>query len=125
LMASGAFFVFFFGVGALLVGALSAVGLAPALWTQLLLFTALSVGTLVAFRNALLRRFRLGGRDRVDTLIGETAVALDELPIGATGRVQLRGSPWKAWNAGERPVQSGESCQVMRVDGLTLWVRGA
>ena len=60
---------------------------------------------------------------QVDSLVGETAVALEEIPAGGVGKAELRGSSWSARNLGESPIQLNQRVRVERIDGLTLDVR--
>jgi inner membrane protein len=73
----------------------------------------------------LLERYRPqpGDADR-DTVIGETALVLEDIPIDGVGRAVLRGSTWRARNVGESPVIAKQRCRVERIDGLMLWIRG-
>lgn len=120
----GGFFALFFGVGALLVGALVAVGAGGPASMQWLLFPVLSIGALATLRKPLQARLNLrGSRRPVDSLVGEAAVALEELAAGGLGKVELRGASWSARNRGSLPVGKGQRCVVEKVDGLTLWVR--
>jgi inner membrane protein len=120
----GGFYLLFFGIAALLVGGLASTYLAGPLWTQILLFTAIAVAGILMFRRALVGRFGTGSRGaEMDTLVGETATALEDLAPGALGRVELRGAAWNARNSGGVPVQRGHRCTVERVEGLTVWVR--
>jgi membrane protein implicated in regulation of membrane protease activity len=88
---------------------------------QLLVFSLASVGSLLAFRNPLLRWLKL---DRpaadVDTLLGETAVPLDDIASGAVGRAELRGSVWTARNAAGGVLVKGQRCVVVAVDRFIL-----
>ena len=59
----------------------------------------------------------------MDSLVGEEVVLLDDLAPGATGRAELRGSPWSARAASNAPLRAGQRCRVVRVEGLTLWLR--
>jgi membrane protein implicated in regulation of membrane protease activity len=120
----GGFFALFFGVGALLVGGLVAAGAAGPPWMQWLLFPVLSVGALVTLRRPLQARLNLKGSSRsVDSLVGETAVALEELAPGGLGKAELRGTAWSARNRGSVALTRGQRCVVEKVDGLMLWVR--
>ena len=47
----GGFFLMFFGVGALLVGVLVAIGLVAVDWVEWLLFSVLSVAAVLLFRH--------------------------------------------------------------------------
>jgi membrane protein implicated in regulation of membrane protease activity len=121
----GGFFVLFFGVGALVVGVLVVLGVGGPPWAQWLTFSVVSVASLVLFRGRLLAWFK---EDRpgpqLDTLRGEVATLLEDLPPGAIGKAELRGTSWTAQNGDERHLVKGQRCRVTRVDGLTLYVRG-
>jgi membrane protein implicated in regulation of membrane protease activity len=120
----GGFFALFFGVGALLVGALVSVGAAGPAWMQWLLFSVLSIGALATLRKPLQARLNLkGSRRPVDSLVGEMAVALEDFEPGGLGKVELRGTSWSARNRGSVTLGKGRRCVVEKVDGLTLWVR--
>jgi inner membrane protein len=119
----GGFFIIFFGVGAVVVGLLDRVGLAGPLWVQWLLFSFVSVVSLLVFRNPLLRRFSVQDTAMtVDRLEGEIAVPHDDIAPGAVGRAELRGSQWSARNAGTTPLSRGQRCVVVKVDGLMLFI---
>jgi inner membrane protein len=123
-MASGGFYVLFFGVAALLVGVLSVAGLAGPAWMQLLLFSGASILSLMFFRKPLLRWLNLDGPGRsVDSLVGETAIPLEIIAPADTGRAELRGTVWTARNAGAEPLRRGERCVVVRVDQLTIYIK--
>ncbi|MBI2221290.1 MAG: NfeD family protein [Acidobacteria bacterium] len=122
--ASGGFYVIFFGVAALAIGALRMVGAVDALWMQLLLFSVLSVGSLVLFRNPMIRWLKLDqGKPDVDTLAGEIALPLDDIAPGAVGRAECRGTIWQARNAGDRTLPRGARCVIESVSGLMLFIR--
>ena len=123
LTAAGGFYVLFFGIGACVVGALAALGMAGPVWAQLLLFPLLSVASLTLFRARLLRAFQRDPQSpQIDTLIGEIGIAVDELAPGGVGRIELRGTAWSARNDASDPLRSGSRCRVVRVEGLLLHV---
>lgn len=125
LFTPGGFYVLFFGVGAVVVGALVGAGLVGPPWTEWLIFSVISILSLVLFRRPVLARFRAGGPDHeIDRLEGELAVVLEDLAPGAVGKAELRGTAWTAQNADDRPLAKGQRCRVARVEGLTLWIRG-
>jgi membrane protein implicated in regulation of membrane protease activity len=120
------FSLMFFGVGALVVGALVGLQLPMPLWAEWVLFSACSILAMLLFRRPLLSRFHRRGRPlTVDGMIGESATALEDIAAGATGRVELRGTTWNAHNAGAGPVARGQRCTVQKREGLSLWVRGS
>jgi len=120
---AGGFYIIFFGVGALVVGVLAAFGLAGPVWMQMLLFTIVSVASLMLFRDRLLKTFQPDPQaPPVDALVGEIAVAAEDVAAGAVGRVELRGTAWSARNDAPATVVRGARCRVVRVDGLTLHI---
>jgi membrane protein implicated in regulation of membrane protease activity len=125
LASPGGFFILFFGAGALLVGLLTFLGVGGPLWMQWLLFSVLSVASLLLFRDPLLRRMRAAEHTGpVDALTSDVATATEDIPPGAIGRAELRGSAWSARNVGATPLLRGQRCAVRRVDGLMLHITG-
>lgn len=125
IVTPGGFYMLFFGIGALVVGALVGLGMIHSEWMSWLLFSVFSVASLVILRPPL-RRLMTAERDDVspvDTMGGETAIVLDDLPPGATGKAECRGSTWNAHNAGDKPLLKGQRSRVERVDGITLWIK--
>jgi membrane protein implicated in regulation of membrane protease activity len=124
ILTPGGFYVLFFGVGALVVGALTAVGYSGPVWSQWLLFSVISIVTLALFRKPVLRLVDdRAPAPAMDTLEGEVAVLLDDLAVGTIGKAELRGTVWTAQNAGDRPLARGQRARVSAVDGLTLKLR--
>jgi membrane protein implicated in regulation of membrane protease activity len=121
--APGGFFAVFFGLAAILVGTVGALGGAVPAWAQWLLFTVLSVASLLLLRRPLMTRFSAREGRPVDRLEGEAAVVLEEIRPGGVGRAELRGSVWSARTHGETTLTAGQRCRVEWVEGLTLWVR--
>jgi inner membrane protein len=122
-VTAGGFYILFFGVGAVIVGLLSSLDLAGPLWLQIVLFPALSVLSLWLFRERLLHLTQSSSRHDVDSLIGESAVAVDGIDVNAIGKAEMHGTSWNARNVGDKPLAPGERCRVDRVDGLTIFVR--
>jgi membrane protein implicated in regulation of membrane protease activity len=123
-LTPGGFYVLFFGIGALVVGILVGVGAGGPVWLQWLLFSVISVASVLLFRPHLLRLTRSRERpDPMDTLEGEIATPLDDISPGAVGKAELRGTTWTAVNQDSRTLGRGQRCRVARVDGLTLSIR--
>lgn len=122
-LTPGGFYIVFFGLGAVFTGLLKLLGL-NSLALEGLVFVVSSVALLVLFRNRLLERFKTGSKDLpLDNLAQEIAVALEEIPAGAVGKVELRGTSWTAQNLDENPIPMRRRCKVERAEGLTLFVR--
>lgn len=122
LASPGGFFIIFFGVAALIVGALALLTVVTQAWVQWLLLPLLALVALRLFRRPLLERMRLRdpGADDVDSVVGTVAVAADLMPPGAVGRAELRGTPWSARNVGDISIDPGQRCRVVAVQGLML-----
>ena len=121
MVTPGGLFALFFGAGALVTGVLAALGLGPVpQWIAFTVVSVLLVGTLRKPVQAWLAQ-RAG--PPVENLVGEYATLLEDLAAGATGRAELRGSPWSARMATGESRKAGERCKVERVEGLTLLLR--
>ena len=92
-------------------------------WEQWLLFSVFSVVSVLLFRKPLLKHLRFNVRRDVDTMIGETAKAMEPIAVNGRGKAELRGSTWNAVNVGTRPLGNGEFCRVEKVDGITIRIR--
>lgn len=124
LVAPGGFYLFFFGAGALVVGLLAGLGWAGPAWLQGVLFAAVSLLSLLIFRPVLIKKMQADTPNlKVDSLVGERAVARDEIPPDGMGKAELRGTTWNARNAGTAAIAPNQSCRVDNVDGLVLWIR--
>ena len=124
-LTPGGFFALFFGLAALLVGALTGLDASGPLWLQWLLFSGISVGFVLLLRRPLLARVKTTPRSLppIDSLLGEVATLLEDLPPGAVGRAELRGSGWTVRSVEPKTLAKGARCRVERVDGFTLWIR--
>jgi membrane protein implicated in regulation of membrane protease activity len=91
-----------------------------------LLFSIFAAISLAFFRKPLMEKFKLSGKSghKVDSLVGETALALEDIAPGAIGKVELRGASWTACNAGSEAIQRSARPKVERVEGLTLYIKG-
>jgi len=125
MLTPGGFFVLFFGLAALLVGAVVALDLGAPEWLQWLLFSVLSVASMLGFRRRLLDRFTRPDVDghNLDSLVGEVAVLTEDLVPGGVGKAELRGTSWTVRTRGPAILAHGTRCTVERVEGLTLWVK--
>jgi inner membrane protein len=120
----GGFYILFFGLAALIVGSLTGLGFAQAEWLQWLLFSGLAILSLLVFRGPLLAWIKTQDKEMptVDSMMGESAIPIEDLAPGGTGKVELRGTTWTAHNAGPALLKKNQRCKVERVEGLTLWI---
>ena len=115
----------FFAVGALVVAILVGAGLDIPLWGQVTIFTGVSILSFFFLRPWLVRRLGLTKERVVDSLVGEQAVALEEIGPAGLGRAEMRGSTWSARNIGETSLARGQRCVVTAVEGLVIHVRSS
>ena len=127
MLTPGLFYFFFFGVGAILVGALVGIGTGASVSLQWLLFSIFSVATLLFVRQKLVRllshksiKARTGD---LDSIVGEIVILMDDLAPHTVGKAEGRGSSWTVMNGGSEPLPKGQRCRVYHMEGLTLWVR--
>jgi membrane protein implicated in regulation of membrane protease activity len=123
-LVDAAFYLFFLGISALIVGSLELAGFALPFWLQWTLFALLVVASLVFFRGKVYELLRGGATGEIaEGVTGDTAVARETIAPGARGRVDLRGAEWAALNCGTSVIEAGARCRVERAAGLTLEVR--
>lgn len=113
----------FFAAGAFLVALLVALHFGGPLWAQLLTFTIFSLVTLLLIRPYVVHKLKLSVTKTVDTMVGEQALALDDIDVAGIGKAEMRGSTWNARNVGETALRRGQRCTVEHVEGLVLHVR--
>jgi inner membrane protein len=117
------FFLFFFGLSAVLVGAGMGAGLfasEPASWAA---FAVLAIVFLLVLRRPLREWLgRPASSGMGDRMVGERARLTQRLLPGEIGQAELRGSVWSVRSRTTVPLEAGVLVLVERVEGLTLWV---
>jgi membrane protein implicated in regulation of membrane protease activity len=123
LLTPGGFYIFFFGIGALVVGVLTGLQLAGPAWFQFILFSGrFRSYSLVISREAFAidpceehpRSRQLGRRDRSGTR---------RISANGIGKAEARGTSWTARNLDDQALARGVRCKVEKVEGLTIFVR--
>lgn len=121
------FVVIFFGIGAVLTGAVIGVfpGVGEAFLTQAVVFLVLSVTSLVVGRGffcALRGKSERGTQDADDDgIVGAQVEVVAAIAPPLAGKVVLNGVEWEA--VAERPVEKGETVPVIARKGIVLVVR--
>ena len=118
------FYLVFLGVAAAIVGLFGLAGVALPEWAEWLMFAALALITMVAFRQRVyqLVRGRTGLVEERLTL-GDRVTIPTRLDPGQSCRVDYRGSSWTARNVGLASIESGREAVIAHIEGLTLHVR--
>jgi membrane protein implicated in regulation of membrane protease activity len=115
----------FFAAGAFLVAILVASHVGGPLWAQILTFTLFSLATLLVIRPFVVQKLKLSQTRVVDSMIGERAIAMEDIGAAGFGKVELRGSSWNARNVGTTPLVRGQHTVVEKIEGLVLYVRAS
>jgi membrane protein implicated in regulation of membrane protease activity len=115
------FFLLFFGLGALLVGTLSRLGVGGPPWVQWLIFTVSSVTFTLLFRGRLRQRMHQP-TGIVDSMIGELAIPRERILPEGFGGIEVRGAHWRGRNEASVPVEPGQRCRVVSVDNLMVGI---
>ncbi len=117
------FILFFFGVGAWIV-AIMTFFFDVSINTQLFVFVASSIITVLLFRNLLKRKFGMGQRAAdllPDEFVGKIAIAETIITPGRKGRVEFRGTEWDACS--DDTISPGENVIITRIDSILLHVK--
>jgi inner membrane protein len=115
--------VIFFGAGAWLIAILVAIFPAMAVWVQLMLFTLLSLLSLLLLRRQLKKHFfsdHEGVEDEnLDDYIGRTALVTSAISKGK-GKVMYRGASWDAF--ADSDIPEGSQVRIVDKDSIRLKV---
>lgn len=123
-MVTTTFVVSFFGIGALIVGALTAMGILTEIGTQFLVFGLSSIITLVLFRKTLKERFFPNKSAFNDIFSGDTATTETEI-TNLGGSLMYKGAVWAAYRADgiNSPIPAGTVVDIIDTDGIKLKVK--
>ena len=97
------------------------------IWLQVVLFTLVSIGLLLALRP-LLKKYITPKKVRtnVDSVIGSQGVVLEQIDnVTGTGRVKLSGMEWSARSAAGEVIAPGEVIVVEKIEGVKVFVSTA
>lgn len=121
ILTPGGFFTFFFAISAFVVGALVWFGVLDSGAAQWLIFAILGIVLIAVGRPLVRRRFETD-TPKVDQLVGQTAIALEDFDGNGRGKVELRGTSWSGVYSGSGIILKADRLRVSRVDGLSLLV---
>jgi len=125
-VTTGGFWVGFFGLGAIAVGALVWFGAVESLNAQLAVFVLASVLPLILFRRSLVRWLNRGKPIvPIGDAAGQTAVVVSDVGPTTLGRVEFQGSTWDAEAASGEHLLANTRVRIVRQDGTRLVVRSA
>jgi len=117
------FVIIFFGVGAWITSLVCLIS-NPGFNLQSLIFALSSVITLLAFRKLIKNKFIYNKEDRSaeveDEFTGRDALAVDNFGPGEKGKVEFKGTSWKAESDYE--IHAGDIVKIIQKENLTLKV---
>lgn len=112
------------GAAALGTSLLGLFGVDAPVWMQWAVFASLSVLLAVFVRGPAYERLMAKTEDLAPELLGERARVIGApIAAGGMGKVELRGSTWRAHNEGTEALEEGAVAQVDGVDGIMLRVQ--
>src|SRR5438874_7334462 len=113
MVTPGGVYIRLFGLAALVVRTAAGVGLVQAEWLQWLLFSGIAILSLLVFRGPLLAWIKTRDKEMptVDSMVGESALLLEDVGPSDTGKVELHGTTWTAHNAGLVLLKKGQRCK--------------
>ena len=115
------FYLVFLGAAAFSVGVIVFLGVPMPFWLQWIVFAALSIASLVIFRQRLYQKMRPPPDMRIrEGVEGGRATSTTAIDPGGTGAVSMQGATWTGRNVGSLPIPIGGDCLVMRTEGLVL-----
>lgn len=124
--ASPGVIILFFGVGAWLV-ALICLFVDISINLQLVIFIVSSLTLLIVFRKRLTGLLQKNstpaepGQEITDEFVGRKAVVSQKIAPGSTGKVEFRGTHWKAEST--EKLAKGTTVKIMDKDNITLKVK--
>ncbi len=120
------FVIFFFGAGAILTGALTAIlpVIRESLPLQILIWAGSSGLSLALLRKYFAPIFRgsLLSRSEDRTAIGDKAHVLERIGPDQPGRIQYHGTSWPAVTYDDEPLEKDQSVEIMRKEGMNFVV---
>ncbi len=117
------FFIFFFGLGAWVTALVCLIG-DPGINLQIIIFAVTSVLSLLGLRKIIQKKFfysksDLSG-DVEDEFTGKEAFAISDFGGQATGKVEFKGTQWKAESSAE--IKTGQRVMILQKDNFKLIV---
>ena len=120
------FTIFFFGVGALLTGILSAIipGLKNSFTLQLIIWAASSITSFAFLRKYLSKIFRgslIDDHTGEEQDSGKIATVLEQITPDTPGRIRYKGTSWKAISF-DKTFDPGEKVEILKKEGISYIV---
>ena len=123
-VATGGFWVGFFGVGAIVVSIVVWISPIESVNSQVAIFLLASLISLVALRRLLKKwMYRKSGAGIFTSSVGDSAVVFEQIPSQGSGRVSYQGSTWDAESEIGEILPADAQVQIVRQEGTRLFVK--
>ena len=123
-VATGGFWIGFFGVGAIVASLAVWVDLVGTLNSQVAVFLIASGVSLVALRRQLKKwMYSKSGSADFSSSVGDSATVVEQIPSQGSGRVSYQGSTWDAESETGETLPLDTQVQIVRQEGTRLFVR--
>ena len=104
--------------------AISAAIAPDTIWLQVLLFAVFSALAIIFVRPLVLKYLDKGEKpSNADTLLGQTAKVVEEIPAEDKGRVRVFGDDWQAVAEDGSQIEAGAKVKILSRDGNILTVK--
>jgi len=122
-LAIPGFFIFFFGLGAWITAVVCLIG-DPGTNLQIIIFAVTSVLTLIALRRIIQKKFFYSkenlSQEVEDEFTGREALVTADIGPDKTGKVEFKGTTWKAGSKSE--IKVGQPAIIIEKENFTLIV---
>jgi membrane protein implicated in regulation of membrane protease activity len=124
-LATPGFFVFFFGLGAWVTAVVCLIGNPGSITNfQMIIFVLTSVVTLVTLRRIIQKKFFYSreslSEEVEDEFTGREAVASADFDAGNPGKVEFKGTTWKAES--KVAIKKGQTVTIIQKENFKLHV---
>jgi membrane protein implicated in regulation of membrane protease activity len=117
------FFIFFFGLGAWVTALVCLIG-EPGINLQIIIFAIISVISLIGLRRIIQRKFFYSKGNKSeeveDEFTGKEAMAVSDFGGQLTGKVEFKGTTWKAESSSE--IKAGQRVMILEKENFKLIV---
>lgn len=88
------------------------------------IFLSLSLILLIFTRAFAIKKLKVGRvKTNVDSLVGSEALVIRDIPKFGKGEVKIGGQIWSASSVNQSEIPAGQTCTILEVRGVTLFVR--
>ena len=118
-LTTNTFFVLFFGISALIVALLNFVFL-DHLATEMTIFSILGISSIFLFKNKVMSAFQTNDSHQAK----KEFFRLDKDLLGKSEiKAEYQGADWTVINETDVDLKQGETVEVVRIDGIKLYVK--